>query len=191
VPLEDHRTDRVAERGDEDRPGAEELVELARGVDADQRRHPDQTDQESDQAPAARPLAGVEAEGEQRDEQRRRRDQDRGQRRVDVLLADRDERERQRDLGGGEGEQPAQPAAQRGEHAGPPGQREQHRRAEHDADPGQEGGRHAAFEPDLDEEVRRAPQNGHHRESDPGARAHSGPRAAAPHGLRARVIRLL
>ena len=53
-------------------------------------------------------------------------------------------------------------------------QRQQDRRGQHHAHPGDEGRRHAAVDRDLDEEVRDAPQQRQRGEAGPGACAHRG-----------------
>ena len=126
LALEDHRPDRVAEGRDQDRASAEQLVGAPGDVDADERDHAAEPDQQPDQPRARHALVGVEAQRQQRDEQRRGGDDDRRQRRVDVLLAGGDQRERDGDLDHRVDGEPAPAAAQRRQHAGPPGQREQH-----------------------------------------------------------------
>ena len=90
--LRDDGADRVAERGDEDRGGAEQLVGPARDVDPHQ--HDDAA--EPDQEPSSRrPLARSAWSSGSRagDEQRHGRDQDRRERRGHVLLAGGDQRD--------------------------------------------------------------------------------------------------
>src|SRR3954468_7226911 len=90
-----------------------------------------------------------------------------------TLLAARDERERHGDLEERERDEPPPPAAQRYERAGPPGQYEQHPGGEHDARPGEERGRHAVVDGDLDEQVRDAPDRRHREEAGPCPHAHA------------------
>src|SRR3954447_11053451 len=132
--------------------GAEELGVLPRDADPDERDDAAQADQQPDEPPAGHALGGVEAQREHGDDQRRGSDDDRRDGRVDVLLAERDERERHRDLEDREREQPAAAAAQRRQRPGPPREREEHDRGKHDAAPGQERGRHAVVDRDLDEQ---------------------------------------
>ena len=62
-----------------------------------------------------------------------------------------------------------------------PGEREQHRRPEHHPHPGQEGGRDAVVDGDLDEQVRDPPEHRDGGERRPGAGAHARqPGAARP-----------
>jgi hypothetical protein len=127
---------------------------------------------QSEQAQAGRPLGRVEPEREQRDDQRHRRDQDCRQGRRDVLLAGRDERERQRDLHHRVRRDPLPAPLQLTGDARPPGEREQHRRAERHPHEGQEHGRDAVVHHDLDEEIRDAPDERHRSERSPPLRAH-------------------
>ncbi len=173
MALEHHRPDRVAERREQDRGRAQQLVAVPRHVDADQRHDAEQADQESREPRAGDPLGGVEAQGEQSDEQRRRGDDDRRERGRDVLFAGRDHREGDRDLDHGEDRQPPPATAHGGEQAEPPGEREQDRRPEHYPGPGEEGGGDAVVDGDLDEEVRDPPEDRDGRERRPGARAHA------------------
>ena len=80
MALEHHRPDRVAERREQDRGGAEELVAAAGDVDPDQRGDAGEADQQPREPRAGDPLGVVEAEREQGDEQRRRGDEDRRER---------------------------------------------------------------------------------------------------------------
>ena len=141
-------------------------------VDADERDDAAEADQQPDEAPAGDALARVEAQREQRDDQRRGGDDDRRHGGVDVLLAGGDQRERHGDLEHGEHRQPAAAAAQRPERPRAPGEEQQHRRAEDDARPREERGRDAVVDRDLDEQVRDAPDRGHREEPGPRPRAH-------------------
>jgi hypothetical protein len=113
VALEHHRTDRVTERGEQDRERAEQLIGLAGDVDPDERDDAREPEHQAREPRAGGALLVVEPEGEQRDEQRRGGDDDRGQRRGDVLLARRDQRERQRHLDHPEDRDPQPAATQR------------------------------------------------------------------------------
>ena len=171
-PAEDHRAGGVARGGDEDRARAEQLVRAPGDVDADERDDAAEADQQPDEAPAGDALARVEAQREERDDQRRGGDDDRRDGRVDVLLAGGDQRERHGDLEHGEQRQPAAPAAQRPERPGAPGEEQQHRGAEDDARPREERGRDAVVDSDLDEQVRDAPDRRHREEPGPRPRTH-------------------
>ena len=174
VALEHHRPGRVADRGDQDRAGTEQLVGVPGDVDPDQGDHAREPDEEADQSHPADPLGAIEAE------------RPRGTATISGVAAIRiaaiDELtcsspaaisgKRDDDLGDRVGEEPAHPPAQGAEDAGPPCEGQQHERPEHDAGPGEEGGRHAAVHRNADEQVRDAPEDGDDREGRPGARAH-------------------
>jgi hypothetical protein len=81
APLDDDRRDRVAERRYEDPERPEQLVALARDVDADERHDAEQAQCEADQPQPRRPILRCEAQRQQRHHQRHRGDQDRRQRR--------------------------------------------------------------------------------------------------------------
>ena len=118
---------------------------------------------------------------EQRGEDRDARDQDRRQRRGDVVLAVGDEQERHDHLDEGDDDHPPHPRPDVAEHAAARGERQEEERAEgrpqaHDRALGE------VVERDLDEHVRRPPDRGVRDEHEPGASGHareaSGARAA-------------
>ena len=193
--LEDHGAGGIAEGRDQDGRSAQQLVAAPRDVDADQGHDPGQPDDQPDEPRPRRALGVVEAQRQQRDEERHRGDDDRRQRRGDVALARRDEREGHDDLEQRVEREPASAPAQRPERARPPGQGHEHRGAERDAHEGEEGRWHAVVHGDLDEEVRNAPEGRDRREGRPGARAHGAGRYAttirrpAMAGARARRAR--
>ena len=172
VALQDHRADRVAERCDEDRRGADELVGLSGHVDPDQRDNAGEPNHEPREPLSGDALGGVEPQREQGNEQRGRSDQYRGERRRDVQLPRCDQRERQCDLDDGEHRKPHPAPAQRGQQARVPGERQQNRGAEHDANPGQERRRNAVVDRHLYEQVRNPPEDRNRGERRPRSSAH-------------------
>ena len=128
---------------------------------------PGEADQQAHEPAPGRPLRAVEAQRQHRHQQRHRRDDDRRQRGVHVLLARRDQRERDRDLQERVGGQPPPAALQRPERPGAVREHEQHHRGEHDPRPRHERRREPVVDRDLDEQVRDPPQHRHRREPRP------------------------
>ncbi len=167
-----HRSSRVADGGEQDRPSPQQLAGAPRDIDADEREHAHETDQQPDQASSIDPLTRLEPQRQQRDDQRHRSDDDRRERRRDVALTGGDQRERHGDLEHRVGQQPAQPAAQAGQHARAPGHRTDDDRGRRDARPGQEDRRHAAVDRNANEQIGDAPEDRNRREGEPGASTH-------------------
>ncbi|HXD56231.1 MAG TPA: hypothetical protein VN618_15860 [Solirubrobacteraceae bacterium] len=172
MALEDQRADRVAGRGAEHGEHPRQLAGAVRDIDPDERHDAREADQQTGHPLRRRTLRALEAQREQRDHQRHRGDQDRGQRRGDALLAEGDQGEGERDLDDPVGGDPAQLAAQPGERAGTRGEGEQHHGRECDARERDPGRRRAAVDGDLDEQVGDAPDARHRRERDPAPSAH-------------------
>ena len=106
MPTADERIP-ATKHGAQNHRAAQDAQRIAAHVESKQRRHPDEAQAQPDQAPAARALAGVEPHRQQHDEQRIGGDQQRGQRRRDVLLAIGDEQKRDDDAHRGDGQQRA------------------------------------------------------------------------------------
>jgi len=93
--------------------GCTSCIRAARDIDAEQQRDAAEPHEQPDEPQPGHPLAVVEAQREQGDDERQRGDEDRGQRARDHLLARGDERERQHDLGDRErDDRPAREVAQ-------------------------------------------------------------------------------
>jgi hypothetical protein len=165
--LDRQPADRVAHAGQEDERAAEELPRVARQVGREEQDDPGDPHDDADRAPAAERLVGVAARGEQRGEDRRAAHEDAGQAGGDLLLAPCDEQERAGHLDHREEPDDAPAPAHRRDGPGAPGERQQDRRAEHDAREDDER-RGEVAEPDLDEQVRRAPGEGDEPHEEPG-----------------------
>lgn len=85
--LEYQWSTRVSRGRDQHGARAEQLAAVSRDVDADERRDTDELEHHASQPAAARPLAGIDAQGENRDHERHRGDDDRRQRRIHILLS--------------------------------------------------------------------------------------------------------
>lgn len=77
--LDDHRPDRVPDRRDQDRRCPEQLARPPGDVDPDERHDAAEADEQAERPQPGRPLAVVEAEGENRADQGHRGDDDRRQ----------------------------------------------------------------------------------------------------------------
>jgi hypothetical protein len=182
--LDDHRPARVADRREQDRERAEQLAGPPGDVEPEQHDHAGEAD---DQAGEPRPLGAllvVDADRDQRDDQRHRGDQDRGEAGADALLAEADQRPRQADLDDRVDEQrlpmPAEPA----QRALVPGVRDQHDER-HDDAPERDPDRREVLDGELDEEVWDAPDHRDRREQPPPASGHAGGRHRAINSSRA------
>jgi hypothetical protein len=123
VALQNHRADGVAERRGENRRRPKQRIGTSRDIDADERDDSHQTDHETHQPEPSGTFARIEAQRQQRDEERCRRDDDRGEGRRDALLTDGDQRKRDGDLNEGERGEPSASTAQGPEDARTPGGR--------------------------------------------------------------------
>ena len=85
--LDQQPAGRVAEARQHDRGAAEQSPQRAAEVEAEQHDHPGEAEKDPREPQARRPLLVVEPDRENDRPDRRRRDEDPGQRRGDLLLA--------------------------------------------------------------------------------------------------------
>ena len=177
--LDDHRADRVADRGEQDREPAEQLARAAGDVEPEQHDHAGEADDQADQPRALGALLVVEPDRHQRDDQRHGGDQDRGEAGADALLAEADQRPRQADLDHGVDEQDPPVPADPAQRALVPGVGQQHGERDDDAAERDPDRRHV-LDRELDEQVGDAPDDRDGGEQPPRARCHGG-RSHRPH----------
>ena len=105
--LGQQRPDRVAESRQHHQQPADQLGARSAQVHAQQQRHPGEAGGDADQPQAVRALLVVDPDRQQRREHRRRRHQDPGQARGDLLLPQPDQHERHRHLDRADQQEPA------------------------------------------------------------------------------------
>jgi hypothetical protein len=185
MTLQDHRADRVAKCSGQDRRSTQQLIGPPSNVDSYERSHPRQADDEPDPLSTAGPFSGVEAQRQQRDEDRRSGDEDRRYGRADVLLAGRDQRKGQSDFGHRKSGEPHRPTPEPTQSSRTPSEPDQDGCTEHNPHPRDERGGHAVVDGDLYEQVRDPPQHGHGCECRPSSRAQE----RSPSTRRSRALR--
>jgi hypothetical protein len=157
--------------GQQHRGGTGHRAAIAADVEAEQDGNARDADREAGEAPAAHPLGRVEAQRQQRDEERVAGQQDPGQRRPDPLLAPRDEQERRGDVDHREGHERRDPAAQRPEPSSPHRERQQDECTQQSPDEDQRRGRHL-LDGNLDQQERAAQEQGDRDEQAEGPSCH-------------------
>ena len=175
LALEIQAADRVAQRGQQHHQAAGERLGVAAEIEAEQQHDADDPDDDARGGDPARALVLVEADGEQRGEDRRRRHEDAGQRRGDRALAVGDQQERQDDLHDRQDHDRRHASAQRAEGRRADRDRHEHERAEGEPCEDDEDRVEAAVQRDLDEQVRRAPDRGEEPHQQPRATGHPRP----------------
>ena len=166
--LDDEAREPVEERRADHRQRAQELLRRVHGLDADDQRHAGQAEQHPGALAAVDLLAREDERRQQRDEQRRGRDQHRGQPARDDVLAEGDQQERRGDRGHGEDQRPTSGRSRRSRSVGPASARERstaNRTAEASRQrSGDDRRGREALERVLDQQVGAAPDRREHGE---------------------------